>query len=84
MKAVREGHHGYTPTLGILPLREAVAADLYRRFGVTVSPDQVMNGFDASQRGRGEGRGRKRARGQSRKEPHCLDRADVRHGLFGS
>ncbi|HYS47039.1 MAG TPA: aminotransferase class I/II-fold pyridoxal phosphate-dependent enzyme, partial [Rhizomicrobium sp.] len=41
-KALRDGHHGYTPATGILPLREAVAADLNRRYGVTVSPDEVM------------------------------------------
>jgi aspartate/methionine/tyrosine aminotransferase len=42
VKALRDGHHGYTPATGILPLREAVAADLGKRFGVTVSPDEVM------------------------------------------
>ena len=42
IKALRDGHHGYTPAVGILPLREAVAADLHKRFGVTVSPDEVM------------------------------------------
>jgi aspartate/methionine/tyrosine aminotransferase len=42
IKAIRDGHHGYTPAVGILPLREAVAADLYKRFGVNVSPDEVM------------------------------------------
>ncbi len=42
VKALRDGHHGYTPSTGILPLREAVAADLGKRFGVEVSPDQVM------------------------------------------
>ena len=42
MKALRDGHHGYTPATGILPLREAVAGDLHRRFGVEVSPDNVM------------------------------------------
>src|SRR5208282_1106584 len=36
------GHHGYTPANGILPLREAVAADQYRRHGVTISPEQVL------------------------------------------
>src|SRR3981081_4424959 len=41
-KALRDGHHGYTPAVGILPLREAVAADLHRRFKVGVSPDEVM------------------------------------------
>ena len=42
IKALRDGHHGYTPATGILPLREAVAADLHKRFGITVSPDEVM------------------------------------------
>jgi aspartate aminotransferase len=42
VKALRDGHHGYTPAVGILPLREAVAADLHKRFQVDVSPDEVM------------------------------------------
>ena len=42
VKALREGHHGYTPATGISPLREAVAADLAKRFKVEVSPDEVM------------------------------------------
>ena len=42
VKALRDGHHGYTPATGILPLREAVAADLHKRLGVEVSPDRVM------------------------------------------
>ena len=42
VKALRDGHHGYTPATGILPLREAVAADLHKRFNVEVSPDEVM------------------------------------------
>ncbi len=42
VKALRDGHHGYTPANGIKPLREAVAADLAKRFGVAVSPDEVM------------------------------------------
>ena len=42
IKALRDGHHGYTPATGILPLREAVAADLLKRFGAMVSPDEVM------------------------------------------
>jgi aspartate/methionine/tyrosine aminotransferase len=41
-KALRDGHHGYTPANGILPLREAVSADLHKRFGAKVSPDEVM------------------------------------------
>jgi aspartate aminotransferase len=42
VKALRDGHHGYTPATGIPPLREAVAADLSERFKVSVSPDEVM------------------------------------------
>ncbi|MFC7398662.1 pyridoxal phosphate-dependent aminotransferase [Chelatococcus sp. GCM10030263] len=42
VKALRDGHHGYTPATGILPLRESVATDIDRRLGVTVSPDDVI------------------------------------------
>jgi aspartate aminotransferase len=42
VKALRDGHHGYTPAVGIKPLREAVAADLHKRFRLSVSPDEVM------------------------------------------
>ena len=42
IKALRDGLHGYTPATGILPLREAVAADLHKRFNVEVSPELVM------------------------------------------
>ena len=42
VKALRDGHHGYTPANGIPPLREAVAADLAKRYKVEVSPDSVM------------------------------------------
>ena len=42
VKALHDGHHGYTPATGILPLREAVAADIHRRLGVEVSPGQVI------------------------------------------
>jgi aspartate aminotransferase len=42
IKALRDGHHGYTPAVGILAVREAVAADLGKRFAVKVSPDEVM------------------------------------------
>jgi aspartate/methionine/tyrosine aminotransferase len=42
VKALRDGHHGYTPAQGILPLREAVAADLERRHGTAVSPEHIV------------------------------------------
>lgn len=41
-KALADGHHGYTPANGILPLREAVAADIAERRGVAVDPDDVV------------------------------------------
>lgn len=42
VKALRDGHHGYTPATGILPLREAVAADILKRTGAPVAPDDVL------------------------------------------
>ena len=42
IKALRDGHHGYTPSPGILPLREAVAADLHLRRGVEIAPDRIV------------------------------------------
>ncbi len=42
IKALKDGHHGYTPANGILPLREAVARDLHRRHGVEVDPNLVV------------------------------------------
>lgn len=42
IKALRDGHHGYTPANGVPALREAVAADLYRRHEAEVSPDRIV------------------------------------------
>ena len=42
IKALKDGHHGYTPANGILPLREAVANDLNTRYNVVVNPDNVI------------------------------------------
>ncbi len=42
IKALRDGHHGYTPANGLPALREAVAADLHRRHGCEVNPDNVV------------------------------------------
>ena len=41
-KALADGHHGYTPANGILPLREAVAADILARRGVELHPDRIV------------------------------------------
>jgi alanine-synthesizing transaminase len=40
-RALRDGHNGYAPSVGILPAREAVAAECTRR-GMPVSPDRVV------------------------------------------
>ena len=42
VKALRDGHHGYTPAGGIAPLREAVAADLAKRLNVEIDPGRVV------------------------------------------
>ena len=42
IKAMRDGHHGYTPANGIPAIREAVAADIKRRQDVEIDPDLVM------------------------------------------
>ena len=42
IKALRDGHHGYTPAQGILPLRESVSRDLNRRHGVEIDPETVV------------------------------------------
>jgi alanine-synthesizing transaminase len=40
-RAMRDGHNGYTPSVGIEPARVAVA-DEYERRGMPVSPDRVV------------------------------------------
>src|SRR5687767_7483133 len=42
VKALRDGHHGYTPATGIPALREAVARRTLATTGVEVSPEQVL------------------------------------------
>ena len=42
MKALHDGHHGYTPSPGIPRIREAVAADVARRRGVEAHPDRIV------------------------------------------
>ena len=47
-KAMRDGHNGYLPSVGILAAREAVAAD-YSSRGVPTSPDRVLITTGASE-----------------------------------
>jgi aspartate/methionine/tyrosine aminotransferase len=42
IRALRDGHHGYTAAGGIPQLREAVAADILKYRHVTVDPGQVI------------------------------------------
>ncbi len=42
IKALRDGHHGYTPATGILPAREAVVRRTMTTTGIEVSPDNVV------------------------------------------
>jgi len=42
IQALKDGHHGYTAATGILPLREAVAADIKKYRQVDVSPDNIL------------------------------------------
>ena len=42
VKALKDGHHGYTPGNGILELRESVSEDILKRHQVEISPEQVV------------------------------------------
>ena len=42
IKAMRDGKTGYTHSLGIWPLREALAAYYEREYGVAVSPERII------------------------------------------
>jgi aspartate/methionine/tyrosine aminotransferase len=42
VKALRDGHHGYTPATGIPELREAVAADISYRSGLAADAANVL------------------------------------------
>ena len=42
IKALRDGHHGYTPATGLLATREAVVRRTITTTGVEVSPENVM------------------------------------------
>ncbi|HME92634.1 MAG TPA: pyridoxal phosphate-dependent aminotransferase [Methylomirabilota bacterium] len=41
-KALKDGRTRYAHPLGILPLREAIAEHYHARYGVTVTPDQIL------------------------------------------
>jgi len=42
IKALKDGHHGYTAANGIPELREAVATDIEKYRGVTIDPNNII------------------------------------------
>ena len=42
IKALKDGHHGYTQSIGIPNLREAVSYDIKRRHNETIPPDKIL------------------------------------------
>ena len=42
IKALKDGHHGYTSSNGILELRQAVAEDFYKRNNVKIDPNRIL------------------------------------------
>ena len=42
IKALKDGHHGYTSSNGIPELRQAVADDFYRRNNVKIDPNTIL------------------------------------------
>ena len=41
-KAIRDGHHGYTPSNGILPLREAVSEHIHLKYNTNINPENIL------------------------------------------
>jgi aspartate/methionine/tyrosine aminotransferase len=41
-RALRDSKIGYTHSLGVLPLREAIAAHYHAKYGVQVTPDRIL------------------------------------------
>ena len=42
IKAITDGHHGYTPSMGLPVLRDAVASDIAARYGADVPIEQIQ------------------------------------------
>ena len=42
IKALKAGHHGYTPASGIPSLRQAISDDLEKRHGVEIEPNRIL------------------------------------------
>ena len=66
IKALRDGHHGYTPANGLLATREAVVRRTLTTTGVEVSPE---NGDDPARRQADHVRGDPDVRRTRRRDP---------------
>ena len=42
IKAIKDGHHGYTSSNGIFELRETVANDFHQRNKIKIDPDDIL------------------------------------------
>ena len=42
IKALKDGHHGYTPSNGILELRETVAENILKSYNVEINPENIL------------------------------------------
>ena len=42
IKALKDGHHGYTPSNGILQLREAVSKNIYENYKIEINPENIL------------------------------------------
>ncbi len=42
IKAIRDGKHGYTPSNGILELREAVSEHIFNEYNVEKNPEEIL------------------------------------------
>ena len=42
IKALKDGHHGYTPSNGIIQLRETVSEYIYKNYKTNVNPDNIL------------------------------------------
>ena len=42
IKAIRDGHHGYTPSNGIVELREAISEMITEDYNSKISPENIL------------------------------------------
>ena len=42
IKAIRDGKHGYTPSNGIIELREVVSRHIYEKYNSNINPENIL------------------------------------------